>query len=152
MINIVITKEYKKLVEQELIRTAAQTVFNLLKPNSEYELTIVIEDDAHVQRLNKKYRHIDKTTDVLSFESNDLNPETGLVYLGDIIISYPTAFNQSSVAGHPISSELQLLVVHGLLHLLGFDHAEATDKEKMWAVQKSILDQLGITIDHYPDE
>jgi probable rRNA maturation factor len=115
-------------------------------------LTIAIEDDAHVQKLNKKYRHIDKTTDVLSFEANDLNPESGLLNLGDIIISYPMAFNQSSTAGHPVLSELQLLVVHGMLHLLGYDHAEPDEKEKMWVVQNNILDRLGVTIDHFPDD
>ena len=152
MINIIVANKYKKMVELEQLQKSAQTVLNLLKPDIDYELTISIEDDTHIQRLNKQYRHIDKTTDVLSFESNYLNPETGLLHLGDIIISYPTAFNQSTIAGHPVISELQLLVVHGFLHLLGYDHAEPDEKEKMWAVQKNILDQLGVTIDHYPDD
>ena len=152
MINVVIANKYKKLVDLEQVQLAAQTVLHTLRPDTEYELTIAVEDDAHVQRLNKQYRHIDKTTDVLSFESNDLNPESGLLYLGDIIISYPMAFSQSTTAGHPVLSELQLLVVHGLLHLLGYDHAEPDEKEKMWVVQKNILDQLGVTINHYPDD
>jgi metalloprotein, YbeY/UPF0054 family len=152
MINVVIANKFKKLVSLEELKKAAQTVLDTLRPDVECELTIAIEDDAHVQKLNKKYRQIDKTTDVLSFESNDLNPESGLLNLGDIIISYPMAFNQSSTAGHPVLSELQLLVVHGLLHLLGYDHAEPGEKEKMWVVQNNILDQLGVTIDHYPDD
>jgi probable rRNA maturation factor len=152
MINIAVAKPYKKLVDQEQVQIAAQTVLNILRPEMDYELTILVEDDSHVQKLNKQYRQIDQTTDVLSFESNDLNPESGLLYLGDIIISYPMAYNQSIAAGHPVLSELQLLVVHGLLHLLGYDHAEPVEKEKMWAVQKDILDQLGVIIDHYPDD
>ena len=152
MINVVIANKFKKLVSLEELKKAAQTVLDTLRPDIEYELTIAIEDDAHVQKLNKKYRQIDKTTDVLSFESNDLNPESGLLNLGDIIISYPMAFNQSSTAGHSVLSELQLLVVHGLLHLLGYDHAKPDEQEKMWVVQNNILDQLGVTIDHYPDD
>jgi probable rRNA maturation factor len=152
MINVVIANKYKNLVGLEELQAAAQTVLDTLRPEIEYELTIAIEGDAHVQRLNKKYRHIDNTTDVLSFESNDLNPESGLLNLGDIIISYPMAFSQSSTAGHPVLSELQLLIVHGMLHLLGYDHTEPGEKEKMWVVQDNILDQLGVTIDHYPDD
>jgi probable rRNA maturation factor len=152
MINIVVAKKYIKLVDLEQLQLAAQTVLILLSPETEYELSIAVEDDAHVQRLNKQFRQIDDTTDVLSFEANDLNPESGLLYLGDIVISYPKALSQSTAAGHSVLSELQLLVVHGLLHLLGYDHFESDEKEKMWAVQKNILDQLGVNIDHYPDE
>jgi probable rRNA maturation factor len=152
MINIAVTNKYKKLVDLEQLQLAAQTVLNLLRPDAEYELSIAVEDDAHVQRLNNQFRQINDTTDVLSFEANDLNPESGLLYLGDIIISYPKALSQSTAAGHAVLSELQLLVVHGILHLLGYDHSESDEKEKMWAVQKKILDQLGVNIDHYPDE
>ena len=152
MINIAIAKKYKNLVDLEQLQLAAQTVLNILRPSVEYELTIAVEDDANVQKLNKQFRQIDSTTDVLSFEANDLNPESGLLYIGDIIISYPKALSQSNAAGHPVLSELQLLVVHGLLHLLGYDHSESEEKEKMWAVQGNILAQLGVTINHYPDD
>jgi|SRR5271157_960670 len=152
MINIVVARKYEKLVDLEQLQIAAQTVFSMLRPKNEYELTIAIEDDVHVKRLNQQFRQIDNTTDVLSFEANEVNPESGLLYLGDIIISYPKALSQSNLAGHPVSSELQLLVVHGILHLLGYDHAETEEKEKMWLDQKKVLDQLGVTIEHYPDE
>ena len=152
MINIVVARKYKKMVDLEQLQIAAQTVFAMLRPKNEYELTIAIEDDLHVQKLNQQFRHIDNPTDVLSFEANELDPESGLIYLGDIIISYPKALSQSNNAGHSVSSELQLLVVHGLLHLLGYDHAEAGEKEKMWSAQKKVLDQLGVIIEHYPDE
>ena len=151
MINIVIAKKYKNLVDGDPLKIAAQTTLDQLKPGEEYEVTIAVEDDEHVRRLNQQFRQIDDTTDVLSFESNELNPENGLVSLGDIIISYPKALIQSNAAGHSILSELKLLIVHGTLHLLGYDHAEPQDKEKMWAVQGKVLDLLGLKIDHYPE-
>ena len=63
-----------------------------------------------------------------------------------MIISYDTALRQSSTAGHSISEELQMLVVHGCLHLLGYDHAEAAEKEDMWAIQDEILNALGVQV------
>ena len=89
MINIAIAKKYKNLVDLEQLQLAAQTVLNILRPSVEYELTIAVEDDANVQKLNKQFRQIDSTTDVLSFEANDLNPESGLLYLGDSCHSVP---------------------------------------------------------------
>ncbi|MDR3574962.1 MAG: rRNA maturation RNase YbeY [Anaerolineaceae bacterium] len=152
MITITISRKYKTFVDLEQLRIAAQTSIDILKPKEEYELTIAVKDDIQVRRLNKQYRQIDATTDVLSFEAHDLNPESGLIYLGDIIISYPKTLSQSITADHPVSSEIQLLVVHGMLHLFGYDHSEPEDKEKMWMVQKNILDHLGITINHYPED
>ena len=151
MVNLVIANKYKNLVDYDQLQIAAQTALEKLKPGSDYEVTIAIDDDEQVRKLNKKFRQIDQTTDVLSFESNEINPESGLVSLGDIIISYPKSLSQSEAAGHPHLSELKLMIVHGILHLLGYDHAEPQEKEKMWAVQANILDQLGVTIEHYPE-
>ena len=87
-------------------------------------LTILFSDDLHIQRLNREFRNKDKPTDVLSFPGGDPipgMPEPGR-YLGDIIISVPTASRQANESGHSLEAELQLLVIHGVLHLLGYDH------------------------------
>ena len=68
------------------------------------------------------------------------------LYLGDVVISLPRAQEQASVEGHPIEDELQLLVVHGILHLLGYDHEESMDKKRMRVKQDRILKQLGLAI------
>lgn len=111
-------------------------------------LTLVITDDAKVQDLNRDFLGIDEPTDVLSFPSGESepDPDTGEVYLGDVIISYPRAQAQAEAGGHPIQQELQLLVVHGVLHLLGYDHASEEEKAEMWAAQEAILNRLGSSL------
>ncbi len=105
-------------------------------------LTVVISTDAQLQELNRQYLGVDSPTDVLSFPAGELDPESEAMYLGDILISYPRALAQAEAAGHAVQAELQLLVVHGTLHLLGFDHAEEDDKALMWKTQEEILAQL----------
>ncbi len=101
-------------------------------------LTLLLSDDMQLQQLNRDYRGFDKPTDVLSFENGEELPGMGL-YLGDIAISVETAVRQAAEAGHPLLQELRLLTIHGVLHLLGHDHAEAEEKAQMWAAQDEIL-------------
>jgi probable rRNA maturation factor len=114
----------------------------------EQDLTIAIEDDERLHALNLEFLAIDAPTDVLSFPAGDgeIDPETGVLYLGDIIISYPRALEQATSGGHPVMHEIQLLVVHGVLHLLGHDHAEPEEKAEMWAAQREALLALGIEL------
>jgi probable rRNA maturation factor len=109
------------------------------------DLSIVLTDDARLRELNRDYLGIDSPTDVLSFSASESDPETGSRYIGDILISIPRAREQATAAGHALESEVQLLVVHGVLHLLGHDHAEAKEKKKMWKAQAEILDSLGLS-------
>jgi len=111
------------------------------------ELTIVLSDDAQLQQLNSQFLQIDAPTDVLSFPSGEPDPDSGASYLGDVLISYPRALAQASARGHTVRAELQLLVVHGVLHLLGHDHAGQDDKARMWALQAEILQSLGVAVD-----
>ena len=108
------------------------------------ELSIVLTDEARLQQLNRDYLGIDAPTDVLSFPASETDPETGARYIGDILISIPRAQAQAVTAGHPLESEVQLLVVHGVLHLLGHDHAQAEEKARMWKAQAEILESLGL--------
>ena len=109
------------------------------------DLTLVLTGDAQLQALDRDFLNKDAPTDVLSFPACETDPETGRRYLGDIIISVPRAEAQSITAGHSLEAELSLLVVHGVLHLLGHDHAGAEEKARMWAVQSEVLTRLGLS-------
>lgn len=108
------------------------------------ELTLVITDDDEVAELNRQYRGVDGPTDVLSFPAQE--PTPGFVsapemaaYLGDILIAFPFTQRQAAGLGRSLRDELQLLAVHGVLHLLGYDHAEPAEEAAMWARQDAIL-------------
>jgi probable rRNA maturation factor len=108
------------------------------------DITVVLTDDNEIQQLNRDFLGNDAPTDVLSFPASESDPETGNPYLGDIIISIPRAAQQANAAGHELIAEVQLLIVHGTLHLLGYDHAEAAEKNKMWQAQAEVLKRLGL--------
>ena len=108
------------------------------------DLTLVLTDDEQLRRLNRDYLGVDAPTDVLSFPASETDPETGAPYLGDILLSVSRAAEQARAASHPLADEARLLVVHGVLHLLGHDHAEADEKAKMWQAQAEILEGLGL--------
>ncbi len=152
MINIQIDTPYQTQVSPNLIEKAAQTALRHQNAPTQAELTIVITDNQQLQELNLQYLGIDAPTDVLSFPSEDeIDPETGNPYLGDILISLPRASEQAAESNTTLEDEIQLLVVHGVLHLLGHDHAEPADKEAMWAAQTAILLQLGCQIRPLPE-
>lgn len=129
---------------QDLLERAAQAALEHESESSEHDLSIVLTDNARLHELNLNYLGVDAPTDVLSFPAAETDPETGARYLGDILISIPRAQAQADAAGHPLESEVQLLVVHGVLHLLGHDHGEPDEKERMWKAQAEILQSLGL--------
>jgi len=131
-------------VPEALLEGAARAVLEHESESHDNELSIVLTDDARLQELNRDYLGIDVPTDVLSFPASETDPQTGARYIGDILISVPRARSQAETAGHPVESELQLLVVHGVLHLLGYDHAESEEKTRMWKVQAEVLETLGL--------
>jgi probable rRNA maturation factor len=131
-------------VAEDLLERAAQAVLGHEAKHQDSDLSIVLTDEARLQELNREYLGIDAPTDVLSFPASETDPQTGAPYLGDILISVPRAQIQAEAAGHPLQSEIQLLVVHGVLHLLGYDHAGPEEKARMWKVQAQILESLGL--------
>ncbi len=149
MIELLVSEQFVNLVDASMLERAALTALQHEAYPSDADLTIVIEGDEKLHELNNKFLDVDRPTDVLSFPSDEVDPDTGRGYLGDIIISYPRAYAQSQAAGHTIAAELQLLTVHGALHLLGYDHAEPEEKQQMWAAQKEILDILGAKLAKY---
>ena len=109
--------------------------------------SIIFVSEEEIQTLNKTYRQIDKVTDVISFAFEDNKDDFMLEnrVLGDIYICIPRMISQAKEYGHSETRELSFLVVHGLLHLLGYDHMNKEDEEKMFGLQKEILDEEGIT-------
>lgn len=110
------------------------------------EVTLLLADDARLRELNRQFRGVDAPTDVLSFPAGEDVPSLPgePPYLGDIAISVPYAARQAAAAGHSLAAELQLLAIHGALHLLGHDHGTPGEKARMWAVQAAILEGLGL--------
>jgi probable rRNA maturation factor len=129
----------------QLLEKTALTALNEQAIVGEVDLGIMLTNDVEIQALNLNYRGYDKPTDVLSFEAHQTDPETGRLYLGDIVISLERAAAQAEQGGHPLLAETQLLVVHGVLHLLGHDHADTEEKAKMWWHQAEILARLGLS-------
>jgi probable rRNA maturation factor len=118
----------------------------------EFDLGILICSDIEIRKLNQQYRQIDAPTDVLSFGSDELNPETGVHYLGDLIVSFDKARTQALSANHDEMTEITILLIHGLLHLLGFDHDTTEKKKEMWKKQYQAHELLHIKIDSLPGE
>jgi probable rRNA maturation factor len=115
------------------------------------EVSILLADDATVRRLNAAYRGQDRATDVLSFPAFDDIPEAapghlaaGPVPLGDIVLALETVRAEAATAGLPLSDHVSHLVVHGCLHLLGYDHQDGADALRMEGLERSILARLGI--------
>ncbi|MEK7399713.1 MAG: rRNA maturation RNase YbeY [Candidatus Poribacteria bacterium] len=132
---------------RNIIRNSAEKV--LIAENVERcELSILLTDDNEIKELNSAYRNIDEATDVLAFamrEGVDSDPDDEM--LGDVVISIPTAERQAKVYGNSIEAELALLTVHGVLHLLGYDHAERDEADLMQERQKEIVYSLGYKLD-----
>ena len=107
--------------------------------------TVIFIDDEKMHEMNKEYRGIDRTTDVLSFALNDdKRVDTPINVLGDIFISIPKMICQAKEYEHSEKRELSFLTLHGLLHLLGYDHMKKEDEIIMFNLQNEILDELGI--------
>ena len=113
------------------------------------EIGIALADDAEAARLNARYRGLDRPTDVLSFASGEKpggihRPGDPPVMLGDIVVAYETSARDAARDDKPLADHLQHLVVHGLLHLLGYDHETDDDARRMEAMEVEILRRLGV--------
>lgn len=118
----------------------------------EIELSLTFMDDEAIQEINKTYRGIDAPTDVISFAlEEEVEGEVAVigegmpVVLGDILIAVPTAARQAEEYGHTLEREMGFLALHGLLHLLGYDHMTEEEEQKMFGRQKEILGTFGLT-------
>ena len=163
-VDIGIYKPFRADVSRPWLRRAASRALDLAYPGESCQLGVLIADDGTLQRLNMEYRGLDEVTDVLSFsttyqghwegdgngpdvdgEDPFVMPPEGPHHLGEVIISYPQAARQAGSDPGGVEKELALLVVHGVLHLLGFDHLEARDEAEMQAKEREILSSIPIT-------
>ena len=147
MLDIQVNTEFEDQVDTEPLYRAGLAA--LAQQNAAAgELTIVVTDDATIQELNRRYRNTDEPTDVLAFPNEARGPFVEIAglprYLGDIVISFSRARAQANGAGHSLQAELQLLVVHGVLHLLGHDDTKSEERATMWTAQAQILRAVGV--------
>jgi probable rRNA maturation factor len=144
-VNVQIEEAFAGDVPARLLRAAAQAALSHQRA-APGALSISLTGDETLQALNRDYLDVDQPTDVLSFPSETDDPDRSGRYFGDIAISYPRALAQAQAGGHAVEDELQLLTVHGVLHLLGHDHQAGADKQRMWQAQAEILAGLGSAI------
>ena len=132
----IIDEQTECSINSESLENQIKTILPLLNCQNK-ELSILLTDDEKIRKLNKQYRNKNIPTDVLSFSQNE-GEENGLEHnlLGDIVISITTAMRQSSEHNLSIDEEIVLLLIHGILHLLGFDH-ERSDEEDTYMKEKT---------------
>ena len=137
---------FRRGVRLKDVRAWCKIAFEHIGAPEHSPLTVVLTGDEEIRKLNREFRGADEPTDVLSFENSDPVPvpevECIAPYLGDIVISIPRARQQALEEGHPLIDEVRLLVVHGVLHLAGRDHATDGDQAEMWAEQDAILSAI----------
>ena len=135
---------------QKIMLKIAQATFKELKIGSSFEISVLITSNLTIKKLNLKYRKFNKSTDVLSFpayskkELKRLKVSKQIQNLGDIVISHQLAKSQAIEYGHSLKREISFLFVHGLLHLLGYDHMIMSEEKQMFKLQEKILNSLGI--------
>ena len=144
--EIDIYNETDEILDKELKKVHEVLVHGLNKLEiDEAIFNVIIVDNEYIHRLNKDYRNIDRETDVITFALEDdktFNPDIRI--LGDVYISIDKAKSQSIEYGHSLLRELCFLAVHGMLHLLGYDHMKKEEEEIMFKLQEEILDEMGI--------
>ena len=124
-----------------------ETCFSFLKIKKNYEVDLSLVDAERIQQINRDYRNIDRVTDVISFAFEDDSSDLGRIkgddvpiMLGEIFICIPRAIEQAKEIGNSLDRELRFLFIHGLLHLLGYDHMKKEDEEIMFPLQEKILE------------
>ncbi|HBI52821.1 MAG TPA: rRNA maturation RNase YbeY [Ruminococcaceae bacterium] len=142
-----VSKELRALVKRCCSETLYEEGYT-----GDFEVSLTFTDNAGIREVNRKYREIDRETDVLSFPMTDegedftVDPETGCFMLGDIVISLEKALTQAEEYGHSFKREVAFLTVHSMLHLLGYDHERSEEEEReMFGKQDIVLEAMGLT-------
>ena len=138
------------IITESQLQRAALAVLEAEGESGPAELSLVVTTDENIRTLNRTYRNVDAPTDVLAFGESQTDcfvPAPGAPrYLGDVVVSFERAGEQAQRAGHAVESEMVLLVVHGVLHLVGHDHAEEQERDRMWSAQASVLSHLQVPV------
>jgi len=149
-IEVQVDEPFQTQVQSGQIQQAVLATLAHQRVAEACELAVVITDDEALRELNRRYRGVDAPTDVLAFPNETRGPFVSAPgfprYLGDVIISFPRAASQAAESGHPTETELQLLAVHGVLHLLGYDDEAEEERARMWKAQSEVLQALGVRI------
>jgi probable rRNA maturation factor len=150
-VNVLIDEEYEGELEADWLRSVAEQVLVTEDAAPETELGLVITGQARIQELNLVHLDIDAPTDVLAFPMNPeedsdmpdfVTPPDGAVHIGEVIISYPQAFMQAEERRHPVRKEVAILVIHGVLHLIGYNHDAPEPEHRMRAREAEILERV----------
>ncbi|MGD2104391.1 MAG: rRNA maturation RNase YbeY [Anaerolineae bacterium] len=159
-VDVQVEESYRSRARPETLRQAAQAALEHQRVEEPCELAVVVTGDETLRQLNQRHRDVDAPTDVLAFP-HQTKSSTGARfafvespefprYLGDIVISFPRAEAQAAEARNELDAELQLLVIHGVLHLLGHDDQVEPERSRMWQAQRAILDNAGVKV-NLPD-
>ncbi len=156
-INVLIDEDFEAHLETGWLAEVARQVLTAGQASPDVELSLVITGQERVRQLNRDYLNRDRPTDVLSFsmlaglpaESEAsappfVAPPDGVLHLGEVIIAYPQAVIQAEEHKHPVRKEIALLIIHGVLHLLGYDHEKPEEKRRMRAREKEILSAIKV--------
>ena len=147
-INVLIDEDLEDCPEVNWLRSVAEQVLTAQGADSSVELGLVIASQERVRELNRSYRGKDEPTDVLAFSATEeigadfppfVQPPDGVLHLGEVIISYPQAIKQAEEHRHSIKKELAILIIHGVLHLLGYEHDKPELRRRMRARERKIL-------------
>ncbi|WP_111718904.1 rRNA maturation RNase YbeY [Homoserinimonas sp. OAct 916] len=142
--SIEINNESAISVDENVLQRLATYALDVLHVHPDADLAILMVDEAAMEQLHVQWMDEPGPTDVLSFPMDELRPgtedsPTAAGLLGDIVLCPQVAEGQAETAGHPLIDELLMLTTHGLLHLLGFDHANSADEREMFGIQRDIL-------------
>jgi probable rRNA maturation factor len=149
-INVLFDDEFEECLDPSRLANIAATALDAGEVGDNAEMELLITGQERIQELNKTYRQQDRPTDVLSFALSEDDEDglpfadapDGLRHLGQVVISYPQAQKQAAERGHPVDKEVAVLVIHGVLHLLGYDHIQDEDAELMEACEAQILETI----------
>lgn len=148
-LDIQVDKPFRGQVQEEWVRQTAETVLASEEISYPVQLSILVTDDETVRQLNHTYRELDETTDVLAFAFQEENgefsfpgPSDGVSQLGEVITSCPQAAGQAEEQRHSLEEEIAVLTIHGVLHLLGYDHEEPEEESEMRRKEAEVLAQV----------
>ncbi len=135
----------EKFLNQRLVKKIISLIAQELNLSNDFSVTVLLVGDKKIQALNKQYRNKDKVTDVLSFSAQEgmqLSKEEDNNYLGEIFICYPQIKRQAEKFDQTIKQEFCLLLIHGFLHLLGYDDQQQKDYQQMKKIQDKIFSKI----------
>ncbi len=149
-ISVRVKRQFKPSVDEGWVRKIARQVLRAEGVPAPYEISLFFADSPTVRRLNRDYRGVNETTDVLAFymlpdkagDSSFILPPDGVTRLGEVIISYPQVVQQAKEQGNSTERELALVIIHGILHLLGYDHEQPDEESKMREKERAFLQRF----------